>query len=135
MQSFTARMPLLTAISAFRYGIRCWSSPQQCYLRCLHTVWAIQENFRKSQQTDITNRGLGITTASPFQAYIFVSISRFKESNRQFCPTRFFQIFCQFHDISLTDVKFPDMFRNRHFSTSAENTSVPVCRWKLGNTQ
>ena len=35
MQSFTARMPLLMATSAFRLGRRHWSSPQQCYLHCV----------------------------------------------------------------------------------------------------
>ena len=38
MQSFTARMPLLTATSAFGLGRRRWSSPQQCYLHCLRTI-------------------------------------------------------------------------------------------------
>ena len=37
VQSFTARMPLLMAIGAFRLRKRRWSSPQQCYLHCLHT--------------------------------------------------------------------------------------------------
>jgi len=32
VQSFTARMPLLMATSAFGLGRRHWSSPQQCYL-------------------------------------------------------------------------------------------------------
>jgi len=35
LQSFTARMPLLTAISAFGLGRRRRSSPQQYYRRCL----------------------------------------------------------------------------------------------------
>jgi len=35
VQSFTARMPLLTATSTFRLRRRHWSSPQQCYLHCL----------------------------------------------------------------------------------------------------
>ena len=40
VQSFTARMPLLTATSVFGIGLgrRRWSSPQQCYLHCLHTL-------------------------------------------------------------------------------------------------
>jgi len=37
VQSFTARMPLLTATSTFRLGRRCRSSPQQCYLHPLCT--------------------------------------------------------------------------------------------------
>ena len=37
MQSFTARMPFLTATSVFGFGRRRWSSPQQCYQRCLRT--------------------------------------------------------------------------------------------------
>jgi len=37
VQSFTARMPLLTGTSAFGLGRRRWSSPQQCYLHCLRT--------------------------------------------------------------------------------------------------
>ena len=37
VQSFTACMPLLMAASAFGLGRRHWSSPQQCYLHCLHT--------------------------------------------------------------------------------------------------
>ena len=37
VQSFTARMPLLTATSAFGLGRRHWSSPQQCYIHCLRT--------------------------------------------------------------------------------------------------
>ena len=38
VQSFTARMPLLTATSAFRLGRRRWSSPQVLlYLYCLST--------------------------------------------------------------------------------------------------
>jgi len=35
VQSFTARMPLLMATSAFGLGRRHWSSPQQCYLHCV----------------------------------------------------------------------------------------------------
>ena len=35
MQSITARMPLLTATSAFGLGRRCWSSPQLHCLRIL----------------------------------------------------------------------------------------------------
>ena len=38
VQSFTACMPLLTATSALGLGRRRWSSPQQCYLHCLHTL-------------------------------------------------------------------------------------------------
>jgi len=44
VQSFTAHMPLLTAFGLER---RRWSSPQQCYLRCLHAVFVcikFQEN-------------------------------------------------------------------------------------------
>jgi len=37
VQSFTARMPLLTATSAIGLGRRRWSSHQQCYLHCLRT--------------------------------------------------------------------------------------------------
>ena len=37
MQSFTARVPLLSATSAFGLGRRRWSS-QQCYLHCLRTI-------------------------------------------------------------------------------------------------
>jgi len=37
VRSFTARMPLLTATSAFTFGRIRWSSPQQCYLHCLRT--------------------------------------------------------------------------------------------------
>jgi len=37
-QSFMARMPLLTATSAFELERRRRSSPQQCYLHCLHTI-------------------------------------------------------------------------------------------------
>ena len=37
VQSFTARMPLLTATSAFGLGRRCWSSAQQCYWHCLRS--------------------------------------------------------------------------------------------------
>jgi len=36
-QTFTARMPLLMAASAFGLGRRRWSSSQQCYLHCLCT--------------------------------------------------------------------------------------------------
>ena len=38
MQSFTVRMPLLVATSAFGLERRRWSSPQQCYLHCLRTL-------------------------------------------------------------------------------------------------
>jgi len=38
VQSFTVRMPLLTATGTFRLGRRRWSSRQQCYLHCLHTL-------------------------------------------------------------------------------------------------
>ena len=41
VQSFTARMPFLTATSAFGLGRRCWSSPQQCY----PTVFLLQNAF------------------------------------------------------------------------------------------
>ena len=37
MQSFTARIPLLTATSAFGLERRRWSSAQQCHLQCLRT--------------------------------------------------------------------------------------------------
>ena len=37
MQSFTARMPLLTVASASGLGRRRWSCPQECYLHHLHT--------------------------------------------------------------------------------------------------
>ena len=37
VQSFTARMPLLKANRALGLGRKRWSSPQQCYLRCLRT--------------------------------------------------------------------------------------------------
>ena len=37
MQRFTARMPLLMATNTFGLGRTRWSSPQQCYLHCLHT--------------------------------------------------------------------------------------------------
>jgi len=36
---FSACMPLLTATSASGLGRRRWSSPQQCYLHCLHTLF------------------------------------------------------------------------------------------------
>jgi len=38
VQSFTARMPLLTATSAFELGKRLWSSAVQCYLRLLRAI-------------------------------------------------------------------------------------------------
>ena len=38
MQSFTAHIPLLVATTALGLGRRRWSSPQQCYLHCLHTI-------------------------------------------------------------------------------------------------
>jgi len=38
VQSFTARIPLLTTTSASRLGRRHWSSPQQCYLHCVCTL-------------------------------------------------------------------------------------------------
>ena len=44
VQSFTARMPFLTATSAFGLGRRRWSSPQQCYLHCLCTVLVIRDS-------------------------------------------------------------------------------------------
>jgi len=37
VQSFTARVPLLTVTSALGLGRRHWSS-QQCYLHCLRTT-------------------------------------------------------------------------------------------------
>jgi len=37
-------MTLLTTTSAFRLGRRRWSSPQQCYLHCLHTFNTIRYN-------------------------------------------------------------------------------------------
>jgi len=40
--SFTARMPLLTATSAFGLGRRRWSSPQQRYLHLSRTTWVSQ---------------------------------------------------------------------------------------------
>ena len=36
--SLTACMPWLTATSTFWLGGRHWSSSQQCYLHCLHTI-------------------------------------------------------------------------------------------------
>ena len=38
VQSFTARMPLLTATSALGLGRKRWSSHQQCYLHCLRII-------------------------------------------------------------------------------------------------
>ena len=48
VQSFTARMPLLTATSAFGLGRRRWSSPQQCYLHGLCTFKFTWTMIRKS---------------------------------------------------------------------------------------
>jgi len=44
MQSFTARMPLLTATIAFGLGRRHWSSPQRCYVHCLGTLLTIKRH-------------------------------------------------------------------------------------------
>ena len=41
MQSFTARMLLLTVTRAFGLGRRHWSSPQQCYLH-----YFVQQKYR-----------------------------------------------------------------------------------------
>ena len=38
-------MPLLVAASTFRLGRRHWSSPQQCYLHCFHTVKSVTSLF------------------------------------------------------------------------------------------
>ena len=46
VQNFTTHMPLLAATSAFGLGRRHWSSPQQCYLQCLHTFCAQPSNHR-----------------------------------------------------------------------------------------
>ena len=48
MQSFTARMPLLTATSAFGLGRKRWSSPQQCYLHYLRTLITCTQPFNGS---------------------------------------------------------------------------------------
>ena len=45
VQRFTACMPLLTATSAFGLGRRRWSSHQQCYLHCLHTLMTATSTF------------------------------------------------------------------------------------------
>jgi len=87
MQSFTARMPLLTATSAFGLGRRCWSSPQQCYLHCWWTpntlrvteALAISSSFQwlklivnhssectRPQQTAVKNT---TTTLHPFNGF------------------------------------------------------------------
>ena len=55
MQSFTARMPLLMATSAFRLGRRCCSSAQQCYLHCLRTC-KHTTNSQQIQNTIINNK-------------------------------------------------------------------------------
>ena len=44
VQSFTSRMPLLTATIAYRLGRRRWSSPQRCYLHCLGTLLTIKRH-------------------------------------------------------------------------------------------
>ena len=82
MQSFTARMPLLTATSGFGLGRRRWSS-QQCYLHCLRTakcstwnassaclltaVFTATSRFRVAQTTNVspksTHRRLAKSTA------------------------------------------------------------------------
>ena len=55
MQSFTTYIPLLTATSAFGLGRRRWSSPQQCNLHCLCTLYHYRystlraEEFRNSR--------------------------------------------------------------------------------------
>jgi len=41
MQSFTARMPLLTATSAFRLARRRWSSPQHSTVLSTTFPWAL----------------------------------------------------------------------------------------------
>ena len=48
MQSFTARMLLLIAASAFGLVRRCWSSPQHCYLHCLHALSESKIGVKKS---------------------------------------------------------------------------------------
>ena len=59
VQSFTARMPLLTATSAFGLGRRCWSSPQPCYLRWLLLFSpAVNVNCCHGEQTRV---GVGVS--------------------------------------------------------------------------
>ena len=60
--SFASRMPLLTATSAFRLGRRRWSSPQQCYLFCLCSL------YRRLSHTHPFNGPLsGTTRVSRYQ--------------------------------------------------------------------
>ena len=47
MQSFTPRMPLLTATGTFGLGRIHWSSPKQCYLHCLCTLHTAINNMHK----------------------------------------------------------------------------------------
>ena len=59
VQSFTARMPLLTATSAFGLGRRCGSSPQPCYLRWLLLFSpAVNVNWYHGEQNRV---GVGVS--------------------------------------------------------------------------
>jgi len=69
VQSFTARMPLLTAASAFGLERRRWSSPQQCYLLCLRNKTKIKLN-QKTQAS--------LIAASKLAAY-YIHSTPFRE--------------------------------------------------------
>ena len=76
MQNFTTHMPLLAATSAFGFGRRHWSSPQQCYLQRLHTFSAHLQITETAIQFEVDfYAAISKKTMSSFQHifYLFYS--------------------------------------------------------------
>ena len=63
-QSFSARMPLLTATSIIELGRRCWSSPQQHYINTVSIPWKQDKNKHKANPVfvDSVDNGLGLSS-------------------------------------------------------------------------
>jgi len=127
VQSFTARMPLLKATSAFGLCRRHWSTPQQCYLHSIRTLCLctldIQEEtlFENVIYITIVFGGYGYTwfaairsvTWNYYQAYLVPS----DKSNTPctlFSPcyifqTKTFSFICEQHTpINATFARKPD---------------------------
>ena len=69
MQSFTARMPLLTANSTSGLGRRRWSGPQQCYLHCLCTINKLAQ-IHLEIITKCSEHVMGLTLKAKVQKFV-----------------------------------------------------------------
>ena len=81
MQRFTALMPFLMATSTFGSGRRRWSSPQQCYLHCLRTLFNHIYTAQKKIHFYITHQTVMTDMNNLHSKYAAYTINVYKKSD------------------------------------------------------